>query len=196
MSTFWHKPAYTPSDRDETGEIRADALRPGIYCEDQAALDQLRRGARVRSREMTPTLDGAWRLDGTDVYLCTPEQAAILRATATVTPEESLAEQRRQDEFADELWRATVARAADVLLGDTYGPDGKVEVAGKQVRLSRIGVPEYARHVARRTETEVEFTATLRQTTPAVRALTGMRESAGPNRRARRAAAAQARRGA
>lgn len=39
MGTFWHKPGWTRADRDEAGEIRADALRPGIYCEDQAALD-------------------------------------------------------------------------------------------------------------------------------------------------------------
>jgi hypothetical protein len=82
MGTFWHKPGWTAADRDADGEIRADALRPGIYCEDQAALAQLRRGARVRSREMTATPSG-WLLDGQAVFLCTPELAAMFRATAT-----------------------------------------------------------------------------------------------------------------
>lgn len=65
MGTFWHKPAYTRADHDETGKIRADALRPGIYCEDQAALDQLRRGARVRSRGAeAASARRTWALEG------------------------------------------------------------------------------------------------------------------------------------
>ena len=110
MGTFWHKPTYVAADRDETGEIRADALRPGIYCEDEAALLQLRRGARTRSVELTPSLAGAFRLHGEDVFLCTPEQAEFFRATATVTPEESLAEQRAAHQAALAAWaRARMA---------------------------------------------------------------------------------------
>lgn len=84
MSTYWQKPAYTAADRDPTtGEILPGALAPGLYCENDAALAKLRRGAFIRSRSMLPTLTGHWRLDGQDVYLCTPDQAAFFRATAS-----------------------------------------------------------------------------------------------------------------
>jgi hypothetical protein len=89
MSTYWQKPAYLPSDRHPTtGEILPGALAPGLYCENEAALAKLRRGAFIRSQSMLPTLAGHWRLNGQDVFLCTPEQAKFFRATASKAPPE------------------------------------------------------------------------------------------------------------
>ncbi|KNY22654.1 hypothetical protein [Methylobacterium sp. ARG-1] len=93
------------------------------------------------------------------------------------------------DDELDGLARAGAAHGDE----DALGPDGKIDVMGKRLKMTRVGVPEYARHVARRIETTEEFAMKMVHATPMVRALAGLTEQ-GPNRAARRAAAAQARR--
>ena len=94
-----------------------------------------------------------------------------------------------RDDELDSLARAVAALGDE----DALGPDGKIDVMGKRLKLQRIGIPEYARHVARRTETTEEFAMNMVQVTPMVRLLSDLTEQ-GPNRAARRAAAARARR--
>ena len=94
-----------------------------------------------------------------------------------------------RDDELDSLARAVAAHGDE----DVLGPNGKIDVMGKRLKLTRVGVPEYARHVARRIETTEEFAMRMVQVTPMVCALAGLTEH-GPNRAARRAAAAEARR--
>lgn len=85
--TLWHKPAYLPSDRDPvTGDLLPGALPPGLYCEDEEAFSKLRAAARLRQSSVRATLDGGWDLAGQRVFVCTPQQAAFFRATASKAP--------------------------------------------------------------------------------------------------------------
>lgn len=85
--TLWHKPAYTPDDRDPTtGALLPGALAPGLYCEDEAAFAKLRAAARLRDSSVRATLDGGWDLAGQRVFIATPEQARVFRAVAMKEP--------------------------------------------------------------------------------------------------------------
>ncbi|BCM83552.1 hypothetical protein [Methylobacterium indicum] len=129
------------------------------------------------------------------VYLCTSAQAEFFRATATKGPPP----EPEPDPLAEVVRKAAEMRrlmeAAERAKDSVYGPDGKVHIGDRRGRVRSVSLPEFGKRMARHTETDVELAMTNLQMTPAVRALAGLGKPLGPNRAARRAAAAQARRG-
>jgi hypothetical protein len=87
MTTCWFKPAFTREDRDpETGELRPDAMRPGIYCKDEATYDELRLASIGKGVTVQYHFDGDVSIGGMRVYVATPEQAEVLERGQAVDP--------------------------------------------------------------------------------------------------------------
>ena len=79
MTTCWFKPAFTREDRDPaTGELRPDAMRPGIYCKDEATFERLMDSSRLRGAPVEYHMDGDVSIVGMRIYVATPEQADAL----------------------------------------------------------------------------------------------------------------------
>lgn len=171
MATYWHKPAYTAEDRDADGEILPGAMPPGIYCEDEAAYRALLAGAREQGQIAQPGFEGP-SLGGMRVYVATPEQAALLRAMPTRSPAEALAHQQAAFDAYDAA-AAKLEAWARTFMTTTYE-----EAVAKHENMTRAMVRQAMRGMSGE-----EFGRRFMRHAPA-----------GANRKARRAAAAQARR--
>ncbi|TXM65382.1 hypothetical protein FV226_25115 [Methylobacterium sp. WL12] len=68
-----------------------------------------------------------------------------------------------------------------------------IDVSGRRIPLRRMALPEVVQRMARGIELTTEVEVTYRSMSPLVLMLAGLQE-AGPNRKARRAAEAKARR--
>jgi len=87
MTTCWFKPTFTREDRNpETGELRPDAMRAGIYCKDEATYEEIRLASIGKGVTVSYHFDGDVSIGGMQVYVATPEQAEALERGQAVDP--------------------------------------------------------------------------------------------------------------
>ena len=139
MSTYWHKPAYLPTDYDPvTHELLPGAMPPGIYCGDEADMKALIKGASVKGIpagiDFRGDLPFGVTMAGHAVYIATPEQAEFLRAMPNQHPTEYLAEQQAAFDAAagrvNDIIKAMIQReheAVQAVKGELVSPDGHVD---------------------------------------------------------------------
>lgn len=140
MGKTWHKPEYLKSDLDPiTFEPLPGIMHPGIYCEDEATLDQIIKDPRVGKVErayFAPREEGrprAWppiSVAGIRVRVANEVELAILRGVKAKAPEpavDPMAEISDKVKALMETIRAREHARGQAMGGEVIRPDGRGE---------------------------------------------------------------------
>lgn len=96
MGRTWHKPHYVKSDHDPTTrDLRPGAIAPGLYCEDEATLDQILKDPsvgkveRAYAAKIEDVRPRAWppiTISGIRVRVATEAELVVLRGVKAGPP--------------------------------------------------------------------------------------------------------------
>lgn len=186
MGTYWHKQGWLEGELDKvTGQPVPGAMPPGLYCEDEAAFRAVEKAAGVQRVENAFT-----QRNGDDPTWRPLAEAELLRAIAPSATDpdevERLAEVKARE---DEATLTSFKRLLADKLFATDWDDPEAMRAGEELDPGRLPARTGA------TQTLTSGTVRLRWT-QRTRAGSGLGPQnlapfTGPNRQARRAAAAK-----